>query len=177
VTRKAAFGSVLVVGLTPFILLGVVVSVAKIYGLVRYDPAYFTEPYLAEYDTASAVAKALESALQTDDQALLAELQGLRVPGRFDTSPTITWVQLWARTGRYITYLYFDVSAYKPYLYHIEERRSRWVVSPSDMVYFVESGEYRRVFLTFSLTWWISGMVAIVLVYLFSAWERPRARP
>lgn len=175
-TRKAAFGSILVVGLTPFILLGMVVSLAKAYGLVRYDPAYFTEPYLVEYNTPGAVAKALESALQTDDQVLLAELQGLRFPGRFDTSPTITWVQQWARTERYITYLYFDVSAYKPYLHQIEEKRGRWVVSPPDVYYFVESGEYKRVFLTFSLTWWLSGMVAIVLVYLFSAWERLGAR-
>jgi hypothetical protein len=172
VTRKAALGSLLVVGLIPFVLLGVVVTVARSYGLVRYDPAYFTEPYLTKYNTAGAVAKALEVALQTDDQALLAELEGLRFPGRLDTSPTISWVQLWARTDRYITYLYFDVSAYKPYLHHIEERRGRWVVSPPDVYYFVESGAYKSVFLTFSLIWWTSGMLTAGLVYLLSMWER-----
>jgi hypothetical protein len=43
--------------------------------------------------------------------------------------------------------------------------------------YFVESGEYKPVVVTFALTWWISGVVAIVLVYLFSAWERLGGRP
>jgi hypothetical protein len=177
VTAKVVLRSLLVVGLIPFVLLGLVVSVGKVYGLVRYDPAFFTESYTAQYDTPGAVAKALESALQTNDASLLAELQGLRWPANFDTSPTITWVQLWERTDRYITYLYFDVSVYEPYPHHIEEVRDRWVVSPPDVYYFVESGEYKNVFLTFSCIWWASGIVAVGLVYLFSSSERLGAQP
>ena len=41
-TAKVGLRSLLVMGLIPFVLLGLVVSVAKVYGLVRYDPAYFT---------------------------------------------------------------------------------------------------------------------------------------
>ena len=100
-----------------------------------------------------------------------------RWPAKFDTSPTITWVQLWERTDRYVTYLYFDVSVYEPYPHHIEEVRDRWVVSPPDVYYFVESGAYKNVFLTFSLIWWASGIVTVGLVYLFSTSERLGARP
>ena len=172
-TAKAAFRSLLVVGLIPFVLLGLLVSVGKAYGLMRHDPAFFTGTYQERYDTPGAVAKALESALQTGDTALLAELQGLRWPASFESGPAITWVQLWERNGRYVTYLYYDVSANRPYLYHMEEAGDRWVVSPSDMYHFVESGAYKRWFLTFSLVWWASGIVMMGLVYLSLASERP----
>ena len=176
-TTKAALRSILIVVLIPFVLLGLVVTVAKVYGLVRYDPAYFGETYNTQYASPGAVAKALESALQTNDQSLLAELQGLRWPAKFATSPTIAWVQLWERTDRYVTYLYFDVSRYEPYPHHIEEVRGRWVVSPPDVFHFVESGAYENVFLTFSLIWWASGIVTLGLVYLFSTSERLGAQP
>ena len=175
-TARAALRSILVVGLIPFVLLGLVVSVAKLYGLVRYDPAYFGEVYTTQYDSPGAVARALESALKGNDQSLLAELQGLRWPARFASSPTITWVQLWERTDRYVTYLYFDVSLYEPYPYHIEEVRERWVVSPPDVYYFVESGAYKDTFVTFSLIWWAAGVVTVGLVYAFSTSERLGAR-
>jgi hypothetical protein len=165
------------VGLIPFVLLGLVVSAAKVYGLVRTDPAYFAETYVTQYDSPGAVAKALESALQTDDASLLAELQGLRWPAKFDTGSTITWVQLWERTDRYTTYLYFDASAYEPYPHHIEQVRGRWVVSPPDLYYFVQSGAYKNVFLIFSSIWWASGLVTVGVVYLFSTSERLGARP
>jgi len=173
VTAKVAFRSLLVVGLIPFVLLGLVVSVAKAYGLVRYKLPFFTEAYRNEYSTPGVVAKALESALQTNDSQALTELQGLRWPAEFDTSPTIAWVQLWERTDRYITYLYFDVDANEPYLHYFEEVRGRWVVSPPDIYYFVESGAYKRWFLAFSLVWWASGMVMMGLVYLSFPSERP----
>lgn len=176
-TARVVLRSFLVVGLIPFVLLGLVVSVGKAYALVRFDPAYFAGTYLAEYHSPGAVAKALESALQTNDSALLAELQGLRWPAEFDTSPSIAWVQLWERTDRYTTYLYFDVSVNEPYPYHFEEVRGRWVVSPPDIYYLVESGAYKDLFLTFSLIWWASGMVTAGLVHLFMVSERPGASP
>ncbi len=174
-TARVALRSLLVVGLIPFVLLGLVVSVAKVYGLMRYDPAYFTETYRTQYHTPGAAAKALESALQTGDSSLLADLQGLRWPATFETSPTIAWVQLWERTDRYITYLYFDVDVNEPYPYHFEEVRGRWVVAPPDIHYFVESGAYKHLFLSFSLIWWASGMVAVGMVRLFVASEQPGA--
>ena len=176
-TPKAALRSLLVVGLVPFVLLGLVVSVAEVYGLVRYDPAYFSETYASQYDTPGAVAKALELALQTDNPTLLAELQGMRWPAQFGTSPTIRWVQLWERTDRYVTYLYFDASLLEPYTYHIEEVQDRWVVSSPDVCYFVESGAFKSFFLYFSSIWWASAIVTVGLVYLFSTSERLGGQP
>ena len=175
-TARVGLRAFLYLVLIPFVLLGLVVLVAKAYGLVRYDPAYFGETYNAQYASPGAAAKALESALQTNDQSLLAELQGLRWPAKFATSPTITWVQLWERTDRYVTYLYFDVSLDEPYPHHVEQVQGRWVVSPPDLYYFVESGAYKNVFLTFSLIWWASGSFALGLVYLLSTSERFRAQ-
>lgn len=172
-TTKAALRSFVVMALVPFILLGLLVSVAKVYGAVRYDPAYFAETYQVRYDTPGAVAKALELALQTGDTALLTELQGLRWPASFASSPAITWVRLWERTNRYVTYLYYDVSANRPYLHHMEEASDRWVVSPSDLHHFVESGVYKSWFLTFALIWWASGIVTMGLVHLSLTSERP----
>ena len=176
-TAKAALRSLLVVGLIPLVLLGLVVTMAKVYGLVRYDPAYFGQAYTVQYDNPGAVAKALESALQDNDRSLLAELQGLRWPATFATSPTITWVQLWERTDRYVTYLYFDMDLYEPYPHHVEEVRGRWVVAPPDLYYLVESGAYKSVFLTFSLIWWAACVVTLGVVYLFSTSERFGAQP
>ncbi len=176
-TVKAGLRSLLIVGLIPLVLLGLLVSAAKVYGLVRYDPAYFTETFRTQYDTPGAVAKALESALQGNAPSLSAELQGLRWPAVLDGSPAITWVQLWERTDRYTTYLYYDVSVNEPYPYHVEEVRGRWVVAPSDLYYFVESGSYRTPFLVFSLTWWTSGVVTMGLVHLSLTSERFGASP
>lgn len=176
-TAKVALRSLLIVGLVPLVGLGLLVSLAKVYGLVRHDPAYFTGAYRAQYATPAVVAKALETALQTGDLSLMAELQGLRWPTTFDTSPAMTWVQLWERTDRYVTYLYYDVSTNEPYPYHMEEVKGRWVVSPSDLYHFVESGAYKSRFLTFSLLWWASSIVTVVLVHLLSTSERFGARP
>ena len=176
-TAKVALRSLLLVGLMPFVVLGLLVSLAKVYGLVRHDAAYFTEAYRAQYATPGAVAKALESTLQTGDLSLMAELQGLRWPATFDTTPAITWVQLWQRTDRYVPYLYYDVTANEPYLYHMEEVRGRWVVSPSDLYHFIESGAYKDQFLTFSLLWWASSLMTLGSVHLVSTSERFGARP
>ena len=176
-TAKVALRSLLVVGLMPFVVLGLLVSLVKVYGLVRHDPSYFSGTYRAQYATPGAVAKALESALQNGDLSLMAELQGLRWPSTFDTGPAITWVQLWERTDRYVTYLYYDVSTNEPYLYHMEEVRGRWVVSPSDLCHFIDSGAYKSRFLTFSLLWWASSLVTLGLVHLLSTSERFGARP
>ena len=51
------------------------------------------------------------------------------------------------------------------------------MVSPPDVYYFVESGAYKSVFLTFSLIWWASGLLTVGLVYLFSTYERLGAQP
>ncbi len=176
VKRSVLLRSILVVVLPPLVLLGLVVSVAEIYGLVRYDPAYFTEAYTARYSTPTEVGSALESALQNGDGARLVELQGLRWPATFETSPDILWVMLWERTDRYLTYLYFDMQSLKAYPHYLEEVQGRWVVSPPDLYYYVQSGKYKSTFLLLALVWWASGAMTMAAVYLLSTSERLRAR-
>jgi hypothetical protein len=161
--------------LVPFVLLGLVVLAVKAYGLVRHDPAYFSEPYITRYGTPEAVVRALEIALQTDDQALLAELQGLRWPARFKTSPGMAFIMLLERNDRYTTYLYFDVQTYKRYSHYLEQVKGRWVVSPPDLYYTMHSGQWQQSFWRLATIWWVVGAVVILAVGFARASERFRA--
>jgi hypothetical protein len=167
---------VLFVVLTPFILLGLLVLVVKAYGLVRFDPAYFAPAYLEKYAMPGDAARTMEGALQAGDQALLAELQGLRWPATFETSPSMIFIMLWERTDRYMTYLYFDMQTYERHPHYFEEVDGRWVVSPADLIFYIQSGQWQRVFWPLAIVWWLLGSVAIGIVWIFRASERARAR-
>lgn len=159
--RAAVIRWILAVAVLPFAVLGLLVLAARLYGLVRYDSAYFAEPYLQRYRAPEAAVRALERALQTDDAALLTELQGVRWPGRFPTGPDIDFVMLWGRTDRYTLYLYFDRGTYERYLIPFEFVRGRWVVVPQDLYYLVHSGRVHRMFLPVAVAWWAVGLGAL----------------
>ena len=91
---------IVVVVLLPFVLLGLLISIVEAYDLVRYNPAYFADEYLERYSNPGDTARAMEEALQTSDHALLAELQGLRWPAKFQTGPSMIFVMRWERTDR-----------------------------------------------------------------------------
>lgn len=176
VRRIVPWRWVLIVALLPLVVLGLLALSMKVFGLVRYDPAYFTEPFLREYETPGAAARALETALQTNDQALLAELQGLRWPARFETAPSMIFIMLWEHTDRYVTYLYFDIKTYERHPHYFEQVKGRWVASPDDLYYYMNSGRWQVVFLPIAIVWWLAGGLAIGLVILFRISERFRAR-
>ncbi len=159
----------------PLMVLGTVAAVAQVSVLVRYDPAYFSEPYIARYGTPGAAAKALESALQTDDVSLLAELQGLRRPRRFGTSPTISFAELWDSNDWYVTYLYFDELTYQRYLYSLEQVGERWVVAPNDLYYAMRSGRWKEIFLPVAVGWWVLGGIGILITWLLRSSRRFQA--
>jgi hypothetical protein len=161
--------------LAPFVVLGLLVLIVKAYGLVRYDPAYFTDAYLEQYGTLGDTVRTMERALQTRDQATLSELQGLRWPGELETASSMIFAKLWERTDRYTTYLFFDVETYERHLYHFEQVKGRWVVSPSDLYYTMQSGQWKRVFWPLAVIWWLLGGVAIGLVWILRTSERARA--
>lgn len=166
----------LAAALAPPVLAGLFVLVVQIQGIRRYDPAYFSETYAERYDTPGAVVRALESALQTNDRALLVELQGLRRPAAFETSPKLIFVMLWEHGDRYISYLYFDMGTYKRHMHYVEKVRGRWVVAPPDAHYYLHSGRWLLVFLPVAIVWWLLEIVVIlgVLVYRLSARLRER---
>lgn len=167
---------ILLVLLTPLIVLGLLVVGIKAYGLVRYDPAHFSEMYREQYSAPGEVALALETALQTGDHALLAELQGLRWPAEFKTAPSIVFVMLWERTDRFITYLYFDMQTYQRHPHYVEEVNGRYVVAPEDLHYYLDSGQWKRVFYPLAIIWWTLGLIAVGLVWIFRVSESMRAR-
>jgi hypothetical protein len=166
---------ILLVLLGPFVVLGLLVVVIKAFDLIRYDPAYFGGDYVDQYSASGDVARALETALQTGDRALLAELEGLRWPKELEASPSIVFVMLWERSDRYITYLYFDMEAYERHPHHVEFVDGRYVVAPEDLHYRLNSGQWRSVFFPLASLWWIHGIVILGLVWAFRASARMRA--
>jgi hypothetical protein len=167
---------ILFVILLPFVLLGVLVLAVAAYDLVRHDPAYFADAYRERYSTPGEAARALEGVLQRNDEAMLAELQGLRWPAEFYASPDMIFVMLLEHTDRYITYLYFDMQTYERHPHYFEEVDGRWVVAPTDAAYYVHSGQWQRVFWPLAIVWWLLGVVTIGMVWLFRASARARAR-
>lgn len=167
---------ILLVILLPFVLLGVIILAVKAYDLVRHDPAYFSDVYRERYSTPGDVARTLEGVLRTGDEAMLAELQGLRWPANFEPSPDMIFVMLWERTDRFITYLYFDMQTYERHPHYFEEVDGRWVVAPTDVAYYIHSGQWQRVFWPLAIVWWLVGAVALAMVWLFRVSARARAR-
>ncbi|HDQ72432.1 MAG TPA: hypothetical protein ENN19_10090 [Chloroflexi bacterium] len=160
----------------PLVVAGVFTLAVKLHGLVRYDAAYFTAPYLERYKTPSDVAIALESALQNDDQALVAELQGLRRPVRFEkTGGGVILVMLWARDEPYLSYLYIDLRDLHRQTHYLEQVNGRWVVSPADIHYYFYSGRWKSVFLPIAIVWWLLELVTVVMWVVFTVAARVRA--
>lgn len=151
--------------LVPVILLGLYVLAVQIHGLVRYDPVYFTPEYVATYETSGSVARALEGALQTGDQTLLAELQGRRRPSSFYTSPSMVFALLLERTGSFFTYSYFDMKTLERHTYHIEQINGRYVVTQPDAYYYLHSGRWSATFLPLASAWW-----ALMIVVMLAMW-------
>ncbi len=165
---------ILVVALLPWVLLGLLAVALQIHGILRYDPLYFTEPFLERYSKPDHVAKALERALQTGDRVLLAELQGLRSPRDFEMAPSIDLAMLSERSDQYLTYLYVDRRTFDRYVHHLEQFEGRWIVSPTDIYYYVRSGEWQRLFLPAALAWWILGSLALLWRRIQPGWAALR---
>jgi len=168
------FRWILLVALLPLALLGLAALAMEVYGLVRHDPVFFAQPYVERYDTPGSVARTLESALQTDDRALLAELQGLRLPAEFETGPSLIFVMLLEHTDRYVTYLYFDMQTYERHPHYFEEVKGRWVVASADLYYYLHSGRWKGVFLPLAIVWWVVGFIVIGMVWGFRVSKRLR---
>jgi hypothetical protein len=176
VRLPAGLSSVLIVLSLPFVVLGLLVLGVKLEDLVRYDPAYFAAGYLEKYGDSSEVVRVLEQALQTGNERLLAGLQGLRRPSQFETVATISFVKLWERTGRYVTYLYVDMHSYERREYHLEQVQGRWVVAPEDLRYLLYSGQWRAFFLPAAIAWWTLGLTTLAFLWLLRRSASLRSR-
>lgn len=161
--------------LLPLGLVGLLALLTQLYGLVRYDPAYFAPAVVDRYDAPAEVGRVLEQALQTGDRAQLAELQGLRWPARVASDPNIRFVKLLERTDRYMAYLYVNMETYERHVHYLEAVRGRWVVAPTDFFFYLRSGGWREHFWPFSVACWLAGGLALGFVWLVRTSERWRA--
>ena len=157
---------ILVVTVLPFVVLGLLVVAVQLAARMRYDPSYFSQAYVEQYATPEAAVRALEQALQTNDERALAEVTGLRRTARLTSSRSLIFVRLWERTNRYRVYLYFDQETFERYLYPFEYVKGRWVASPPDLYYTMRSGHWRGMFLSAALAWWVLGAAVIGTVWL-----------
>jgi hypothetical protein len=157
---------VLAAAFLPFAVLGLLVLAAEALEPFRYDPAFFAEPYLERYSTAAATVKAMERGVRRGEPALVAELQGLRWPARFHTSPGMAFVMLWERSGRYSVYLFLDRLTYQRYLIPFEQVQGRWVAAPADLHYYLHSGRWHGFFLAVAGVWWLLCAIGCGLFWL-----------
>lgn len=166
----------------PIAFAALFILVAWLSGLNRYDSAYFTDEYLERYSTPGVTARALAKAPRVNDAELLAELQGLRRPRKFVTSPNMSLMVLYEITDAYhlsyndrdgtsivkfhltvyYSYLYYDTRTHKHYVYHFEEVRGRWAVAPEDAYYLLRSREWLKAFMPVSLIWWVAEVVFLL---------------
>jgi hypothetical protein len=172
---RVRFRWIALVALSPFVALGVIVLLSSGYEMIRYDPAYFTNAYREHYYEPAVVARTLEDALQTGNERLLAELQGLRRPANLDTDRDIVFVMMLDRTDRYVTYLYFNNRTYERLPHYVTRVRGRWVVSPPDLHFYLQSGLWRKVFFPLAIAWWSVGFLAVGFVWLVRTSDRLRA--
>lgn len=160
----------------PLVLAGLFVLTTYLLSLGRYDSAYFTPEYLARYHSPGSVARGLEEALRNGDQALLAELQGLRRTHVFPANENIRFVlRLDSDAEHYLTYLYFDTATFERFAYQVGEVRGRYVVAPNDALLMVRSGRWVNVAAPLALTWWVVEIAAAFMVLIYRALARERA--
>ena len=164
---------VLAAAVLPFAVLGLVALSQELGDSSRFDPAYFVEPYLERYSSPTGAVKALESGLRRGDQELLVELQGLKRPVKFNTSSGTAFVELWERSGPYSVYLFLDRQTYRRYLIPFEEVDGRWVASPRDLRFYLQSGHWREPFLVGAGIWWGLCCVSSGLLLLGRRTARP----
>lgn len=173
-SRFVSIRWIVVATLVPLVLLGFYVLAIQLHSLTRYDPAYFTQKYVEMYETPGAVARTMEGALQTNDQVLLAELQGRQRPAKFYTSSSMSFVMLWEYTDRFFTYLYFDMQTYERHTYHFEEVDGRYVAMMPDPYFYFHSGRWVLVFFPLAISWWAIEIVVILVVLLYHVSARLR---
>lgn len=145
----------------------------------RFDPAYFTDDYRQKYRDPRQTVSILVEAMRANDQAALAELEGLRNYLPVPTNPTMEY-QLILETNnpRYFRANLFDRETYRGYAFNIGLINGRWVVFPSsDNFYYFDSGQWRAIMLPLSIVWWVVEAVLIIIFWLRGLGQRWRDEP
>jgi hypothetical protein len=157
-----------VVGLVlfPFLLLALAFLVSFIQGVVRYNPAYFTQEYLDRYAIKAELLHDLETAINQGDGLLLAEIQGTRsVPRNLEPLPNVHFLIYWDRDGKYDEYLFMDSQNYHRYMQYLRKAKGRYVRVPEGLYYYMDSGNWIHIFVPLLVIWWV-----LVALFTLGIW-------
>jgi hypothetical protein len=161
--------------LLPIGILVVLFAIKTVQQFTRYDDSYFTEEYLARFETPSSVAFELEGALREGDEELMAELLGTRAgPDDMEPRPSLVYVFLLDKVRDYFHYLYFNQDDYHREVQFIKEVNGRYVASEDDMYFYIDSGRWQEVAGPLIATWWVLVIVATGVMYTYRYMARVR---
>ncbi len=154
--------------LLPVAIMLLLFGVKLIQSLSRFDPVYFAEPYLERYGAPGAVAIELESALRDGDEQLMAELMATRRdPEPMAPQPSLIFIFLLGTDGDYFEYLYLNTTNYNRVIEYVTEQDGRYVVSPEDLYYYIDSGRWVAVAAPIAATWWSLVIVYTAATYVY----------
>lgn len=169
VTMKPRTYSTLHISMTaaiiPLVAVALYVGIVRLVNLDRYDPAYFTPEMVSTYSTPRSVAGKLAEALETNDQAALAQLEGLRHPVAFAPGETLS-IELLRKveTSSYFMVMIASRKAETYKVYQLGPARGRWVVVPEDDFYIVDSGRWAAIWLPLALIWWLIEVSTLIVL-------------
>jgi hypothetical protein len=154
--KKNQVIKILAIVLLPLILAGLYVISVQIGSIFRYDQAFFGPQFQETYASPGAVARALEGALQYGDEQLYAELSGLkRTPADMAPHPELHFsILVDVDEQDYFHYLYFDMGTMRRNTQYVKEIKGRWVTVPQDAFFYLDSGQWMKVFMPLSVFWW-----------------------
>lgn len=154
--------------LVPFLATGAAYMITFIQRQVRYNPEYFSEEYVAQYQVLNPFLSDLETALQDGDEGLMAVLQGTRsTPGSLQPNPNIRYSFLLDRQGGYDNHIFWDIETYGRYVQHIKKVDGRFVVVPESLYYYVDSGIWPTVFTPPALYWWSFVIIITIGLWIY----------
>lgn len=163
--------------LLPVIVMLVLVGLAFVQGLRRFDPVYFSPSYQERYASPGSVAIALERALREGDEQLMAELLATRrSPGEMQPRPSLIFIFLLGIDGDYFQYLYLNTNDYNRVIQYVTQQDGRYVVSRADLHYYLDSGRWTGVVAPIAATWWILVAVYTAAAYVYRRMAAERKR-
>jgi hypothetical protein len=164
--RLVEWKSMLLLGLAPLLIMGILMAIGFLIGATQYTPAYFTQEYVQRFRTPVSLLEELEQVIRQGDSSMVAELQGVRWPSRnIVPIPKFQFSMFWSKDAKYQDYLYFDISNYHRYIIHIKLVNGRYVWSPETLYYYVDSGRWVRTFFPILAVWWL-----ILFLYIVTRW-------
>ncbi len=170
-----------IVAILPLVVAAAFTAAVRMSNADRFDPSYFTPEFVKKYSSADSVVLDLEKALREDDKELMAALQGLRQPVTYPTGAKMSLERLSpTQNTRYMDALIIDRQTYQARGYHLGLIQGRWVVTPDDAFYYVDSGHWAAAWLPMALIWWLAEAVTILmlLIYYYGArWRREWGSP